>query len=174
MLDIYWNILTMHGPINVKSPNNTSKWQMGFNSAFKGLISLCSVLPCRQKQHSLYRTCSTIHTSVSRVVARDSEVPPGWVIRLQTTGNTGSEQSLPTTLRWRIGALYGVKCVSCCQCRGPWNLISYVLERVIIFLGFRYYQQSHLSHTLRPGTHYPYVTWAHVMLTRAVGVWDAI
>jgi len=27
----------MHGPINVKSPSNTSKWQMGFNSAFKGL-----------------------------------------------------------------------------------------------------------------------------------------
>jgi hypothetical protein len=27
----------MYGPINVKSPNNTSKWQMGFNSAFKGL-----------------------------------------------------------------------------------------------------------------------------------------
>jgi hypothetical protein len=27
----------MHVPINVKSPNNTSKWQMGFNSAFKGL-----------------------------------------------------------------------------------------------------------------------------------------
>ena len=27
----------MHGPINVKSPNNTSKWQMGFNSAIKGL-----------------------------------------------------------------------------------------------------------------------------------------
>jgi hypothetical protein len=31
------DILTMHGPINVKSPNNISKWQMGFNSAFKGL-----------------------------------------------------------------------------------------------------------------------------------------
>jgi hypothetical protein len=27
----------MHGLINVKSPNNISKWQMGFNSAFKGL-----------------------------------------------------------------------------------------------------------------------------------------
>jgi hypothetical protein len=27
----------MHGPIYVKSPNNTSKWQMGVNSAFKGL-----------------------------------------------------------------------------------------------------------------------------------------
>jgi hypothetical protein len=37
-LDIYWNILTMHGPINVKSRNNISKWQVGFNSAFKGLI----------------------------------------------------------------------------------------------------------------------------------------
>jgi hypothetical protein len=29
----------MHVPINVKSPNNPSKWQMEFNSAFKGLIS---------------------------------------------------------------------------------------------------------------------------------------
>jgi hypothetical protein len=27
----------MQGPINIKAPNNTSKWQMGFNSAFKGL-----------------------------------------------------------------------------------------------------------------------------------------
>jgi hypothetical protein len=27
----------MHGPINVKSPNNISEWKMGFNSAFKGL-----------------------------------------------------------------------------------------------------------------------------------------
>jgi len=27
----------MHGPISIKSPNNTSKWQMGFNSVFKGL-----------------------------------------------------------------------------------------------------------------------------------------
>jgi hypothetical protein len=30
----------MHLPINVKSPNNISKWQMGFNSAFKGLIAM--------------------------------------------------------------------------------------------------------------------------------------
>jgi hypothetical protein len=29
----------MHVPIKVKSPNNINKWQMGFNSAFKGLIS---------------------------------------------------------------------------------------------------------------------------------------
>jgi hypothetical protein len=37
-MDIYWNIFTMHGPMNVKFPNNTSKWQMEFNSAFKGLM----------------------------------------------------------------------------------------------------------------------------------------
>jgi len=34
----------MHVPINVKSPNNISEWQMGFNSAFKGLIKLHSIL----------------------------------------------------------------------------------------------------------------------------------
>jgi hypothetical protein len=33
----------MHGPIKVKSPNNISKWQMGFNSAFKGLNVLHTV-----------------------------------------------------------------------------------------------------------------------------------
>jgi hypothetical protein len=32
-----WNILTMHGPINVKSPNNSNKWQTSFNSTFHGL-----------------------------------------------------------------------------------------------------------------------------------------
>jgi hypothetical protein len=30
----------MHGPINVKSPYNISKWQIGFNSAFKGLTHI--------------------------------------------------------------------------------------------------------------------------------------
>jgi hypothetical protein len=29
----------MHVPINVKSSNNISKWQMRFNSAFKALIN---------------------------------------------------------------------------------------------------------------------------------------
>jgi hypothetical protein len=36
-IHVYWNIFPMHGPMNVKFPNNTSKWQMGFNSALKGL-----------------------------------------------------------------------------------------------------------------------------------------
>jgi hypothetical protein len=29
----------MHGPLNVKSPINASKCQMGFNSACKGLMA---------------------------------------------------------------------------------------------------------------------------------------
>ena len=33
----------MHGPMKVKSPNNISKWQMGFNSAVKGLIDNCGL-----------------------------------------------------------------------------------------------------------------------------------
>jgi hypothetical protein len=30
----------MHLPMNVKSPNNIKKWQMGFNSEFKGLTNI--------------------------------------------------------------------------------------------------------------------------------------
>jgi hypothetical protein len=44
LLDIYWNILTMHGPINFKYPNNIREWQMGFNSVFKGLNAFVTVL----------------------------------------------------------------------------------------------------------------------------------
>jgi hypothetical protein len=55
--------LTMHLTINVKSPNNISKWQMEFNSAFKGLIRkqifsnvlLWLVQPCTGTE-ALYRT----------------------------------------------------------------------------------------------------------------------
>jgi hypothetical protein len=52
----------MHGPINVKSPNNTSKWQMEFNSAFKVLNTLMFV-------HEMFvcitkRVCSGVDWSV--------------------------------------------------------------------------------------------------------------
>jgi hypothetical protein len=41
----------MHGPINVKSPNNITSWQMRFNSAFKGLNLLQHrVRRCSSKQ----------------------------------------------------------------------------------------------------------------------------
>jgi hypothetical protein len=36
----------MHGPINVKSPINTNKWQMGFNSAFKRLMQKDNIEMC--------------------------------------------------------------------------------------------------------------------------------
>jgi hypothetical protein len=42
----------MHVPIKVKSPNNISKGQMGFNSAFKGLIDKQRDLRQWPKLHS--------------------------------------------------------------------------------------------------------------------------
>jgi hypothetical protein len=38
----------MHLFIKVKSPNNISKWHMGFNSAFKGLKQRLTYDICRQ------------------------------------------------------------------------------------------------------------------------------
>jgi hypothetical protein len=46
----------MHGLINVKSPNNISKWQMGFNSAFKGLIH-------QRKKISLFQIACSYYAS---------------------------------------------------------------------------------------------------------------
>jgi hypothetical protein len=42
----------MHGPINVKSPNNTSKWQMGFNLAFKGLMLYKKIIVVCSDKHT--------------------------------------------------------------------------------------------------------------------------
>jgi hypothetical protein len=49
----------MHVPINVKSPNNTSKWQMGLNSAFKGLNTSSEII-------EFYR-CHFIRFSVKKL-----------------------------------------------------------------------------------------------------------
>jgi len=68
-LFIYWNILTMHGPMNVKSPNNTSKWQMGFNSAFKGLNNIiCSNLCSVESNINEWRNAFKIMTTNSEVI----------------------------------------------------------------------------------------------------------
>jgi len=53
----------MHVPINVKSPNNTSKWQMGFNSAFKGLTFAKALRTNKQQKrpgkfYIFIKTCS--------------------------------------------------------------------------------------------------------------------
>jgi hypothetical protein len=41
----------MHLPINLKYPNNISKWQMEFNSAFKGLTATNKSSVFSIKQH---------------------------------------------------------------------------------------------------------------------------
>jgi hypothetical protein len=69
-LDMYWNILTMHGPINVKSPYNTSKLQMGFNSAFKGLkkekkTSSTRILPGYQRNGLDVNMCVLVERLVN-------------------------------------------------------------------------------------------------------------
>jgi hypothetical protein len=62
---VYWNILTMHGHINVKSPNNTSKWQMESNSAFKGLIStFVKFLANAKLFKSIYLSCLIITATI--------------------------------------------------------------------------------------------------------------
>jgi hypothetical protein len=43
----------MHGPIKVKTPNNTSKWQMGFNLAFKGLMLIYAKVGIRREPEEL-------------------------------------------------------------------------------------------------------------------------
>jgi hypothetical protein len=55
----------MHGPINVKFPNNISKWHMGFNSAFKGLINivlighLCTGCPTTYQTQHFFNNSNT-------------------------------------------------------------------------------------------------------------------
>jgi hypothetical protein len=66
----------MHLPINVKSPNNISKWQMGFNSAFKGLIVLVAVsftalYVAKIPLPFLYFCCKILRGSV---VGRESDI----------------------------------------------------------------------------------------------------
>jgi hypothetical protein len=48
--------------LNRKFPNNTSKWQMGFNSVFKGLIpdrNVCCTVPCTEFLWS-YDLCRSV------------------------------------------------------------------------------------------------------------------
>ena len=60
-------VLTKHGPINVISPNNTSKWQIRFNSAFKGLIQMTDDVPVHQTM-SATNSINHFHTHCSGVM----------------------------------------------------------------------------------------------------------
>jgi hypothetical protein len=57
----------MHGPINVKSPNNISEWQMGFNSMFKGLNAKVRTItpgtPCM---------CVSLYLQIKKIFKRNS------------------------------------------------------------------------------------------------------
>jgi hypothetical protein len=52
----------MHGPINVKFPNNTIKWQIEFDSAFKALnrgVLQCSLALVVSMSSPEHETCVT-------------------------------------------------------------------------------------------------------------------
>jgi hypothetical protein len=59
----------MHGPINVKSPNDISIWQMGFNSAFKGLKKTEQIITMRG-----ILDCKPLRWSRGSVLAFDTQV----------------------------------------------------------------------------------------------------
>jgi hypothetical protein len=65
----------MHLPINVKSSNNISKWQMGFNSAFKGLMMILFIWTqemfflCSGEVMLSTRHFIALETMLTRVVA---------------------------------------------------------------------------------------------------------
>jgi hypothetical protein len=60
-IHVYGNIFTMHGPMNVKFPNNTSKWQMEFNSEFKGLMAETFIFPSIMQFHKAPNSMHDLH-----------------------------------------------------------------------------------------------------------------
>jgi hypothetical protein len=55
----------MHGPINVKSPNDINKWQMGFNSEFKGLTDGGKFLrQTRENYHAMKIKASGVNQKI--------------------------------------------------------------------------------------------------------------
>ena len=78
----------MHGNINVKSPNNISEWQMGFNSAFKGLnyVNLSSLC-----QYGLYVSCDLFKRVKIKVIL--GRVCTGWWRRTYNS-NTSATSTL--------------------------------------------------------------------------------
>jgi hypothetical protein len=73
----------MHLPINVKSPNNTSKWQMGFNSVFEGLISSGP----KKKEHRYTSLRETKASNSQRMWAEFSSFTPKRIINFMSNFN---------------------------------------------------------------------------------------
>jgi hypothetical protein len=71
----------MRGPINVKSPNNITSWQMRFNSAFKGLIVEATRRLYQCMIYTLLHSMTRINRLPSNITEinseqRNSEVTP--------------------------------------------------------------------------------------------------
>jgi hypothetical protein len=67
----------MHVLINVKSPNNISKWQMGFNSAFKGLkmsLEKAEFVRHRRKACNLTQILVALRSNPASLTQKDNLV----------------------------------------------------------------------------------------------------
>ena len=58
----------MHGPLNVKSPNNISKWQMGLNPLNAELNPICSLLALLGAHHFLHVSNIRVKSLTLRVL----------------------------------------------------------------------------------------------------------
>jgi hypothetical protein len=84
----------MHGPINVKSPDNTSKWQMGFNSELKGLTSVTATKSITRitTEYANITSFSVQNEPVTSLALTDlfrfrlSPLPSGHIDRLSPSG----------------------------------------------------------------------------------------
>jgi hypothetical protein len=86
------DIITMHGPINVKSPNNITNWQMRFNSAFKGL-TFCHLL----KKFSVVSQYSQLHAGSQKgtVKSKIGEVTgETWSLTLREEGRLSVSENM--------------------------------------------------------------------------------
>ena len=85
----------MHGPMNVKSPNNTSKWQMGFNSAFKGLI-----LTLNPTEYTTLRPVLSVKRSHSEHTIYAYNYIKSFTINLRVKKSTGFHVSVNYCLQF--------------------------------------------------------------------------
>jgi hypothetical protein len=112
----------MHVLINVKSPNNISKWQMGFNSAFKGLIISCAVhrkinLHLKWRQKWFFKTLTRITANTryaNQVIFCISAISV--ISRSQRSRGLGRRSMAARLLRLWVRIPPGAWMFVCCEC----------------------------------------------------------
>ena len=105
----------MHVPINVKSPNNISKWQMGFNSAFKGLSTdvLSTAEISTNRFHGDLETSAPFYDYFSNYALQLLKAYCAIWVRL------------PTFATWRLDACHHARALS----GGRWNCGREILPK---------------------------------------------